>query len=115
MFTDSFQEEDGQQLREELEEVKAKGRRQSLGNIQFMCELYRLKMITKAIMHDTIVKLLKNHDEDSLECLCTLLSTIGKELARVQHCLSLSITPICLFFIFFIQFKSMIAKSMAFN
>ncbi|CDQ78753.1 unnamed protein product [Oncorhynchus mykiss] len=53
-------EEDGQQLREELEEVKAKGRRQSLGNIQFMCELYRLKMITKAIMHDTIVKLLKN-------------------------------------------------------
>ncbi|XP_064804952.1 uncharacterized protein LOC135522529 isoform X6 [Oncorhynchus masou masou] len=75
-------EEDGQQLREELEEVKAKGRRQSLGNIQFMCELYRLKMITEAIMHDTIVKLLKNHDEDSLECLCTLLSTIGKELAR---------------------------------
>ncbi|XP_029557680.1 uncharacterized protein LOC115155016 isoform X3 [Salmo trutta] len=73
-------EEDGQQLREELEEVKAKGRRQSLGNIQFMCELYRLKMITEAIMHDTIVKLLKNHEEDSLECLCTLLSTIGKEL-----------------------------------
>ncbi|XP_055737023.1 uncharacterized protein LOC129822718 isoform X3 [Salvelinus fontinalis] len=73
-------EEDGQQLREELEEVKAKGRRQSLGNIQFMCELYRLKMITEGIMHDTIVKLLKNHDEDSLECLCTLLCTIGKEL-----------------------------------
>ncbi|XP_041718108.1 uncharacterized protein LOC121550062 isoform X2 [Coregonus clupeaformis] len=73
-------EEDRQKLREELEEVKAKGRRQSLGNIQFMCELYRLKMITEAIMHDAIVKLLKNHDEDSMECLCTLLSTIGKEL-----------------------------------
>lgn len=31
-------------------------------------------------MHDCIVKLLKNHDEESLECLCRLLSTIGKDL-----------------------------------
>ncbi|CAB1340607.1 unnamed protein product [Coregonus sp. 'balchen'] len=85
-------EEDRQKLREELEEVKAKGRRQSLGNIQFMCELYRLKMITEAIMHDAIVKLLKNHDKDSMECLCTLLSTIGKELdfeeARIEKILT---------------------------
>lgn len=105
MFTDSFQEEDGQQLREELEEVKAKVRRQSLGNIQFMCELYRLKMITEAIMHDTIVKLLKNHEDDSLECLCTLLSTIGKELdfekARVQHCLCPS-SHLSVFYLFYL-------------
>ena len=31
-------------------------------------------------MHDCVVKLLKNHDEESLECLCRLLSTIGKDL-----------------------------------
>uniref|UniRef100_A0A673NLZ8 W2 domain-containing protein n=1 Tax=Sinocyclocheilus rhinocerous TaxID=307959 RepID=A0A673NLZ8_9TELE len=31
-------------------------------------------------MHDCIVKLLKNHDLESLECLCRLLSTIGKDL-----------------------------------
>jgi translation initiation factor 4G len=37
-------------------------------------------MLTEAIMHDCIVKLLKNHDEESLECLCRLLSTIGKDL-----------------------------------
>lgn len=40
-------------------------------------------------MHDCIVKLLKNHDEESLECLCRLLSTIGKDLdfekAKVHH------------------------------
>lgn len=37
-------------------------------------------MLTEVIMHDCIVKLLKNHDEESLECLCRLLSTIGKDL-----------------------------------
>lgn len=46
-------------------------------------------MLTEPIMHDCIVKLLKNHDEESLECLCRLLSTIGKDLdfekAKVQH------------------------------
>lgn len=46
-------------------------------------------MLTEVIMHDCIVKLLKNHDEESLECLCKLLSTIGKDLdfekAKVQH------------------------------
>ena len=46
-------------------------------------------MLTEAIMHDCVVKLLKNHDEESLECLCRLLSTIGKDLdfekAKVSH------------------------------
>lgn len=37
-------------------------------------------MLTEVIMHDCIVKLLKNHDAESLECLCRLLSTIGKDL-----------------------------------
>lgn len=37
-------------------------------------------MLTEAIMHDCVVKLLKHHDEESLECLCRLLTTIGKDL-----------------------------------
>lgn len=37
-------------------------------------------MLTEAIMHDCVVKLLKNHDQESLECLCRLLTTIGKDL-----------------------------------
>uniref|UniRef100_A0A3Q1JHF6 Eukaryotic translation initiation factor 4 gamma 1 n=1 Tax=Anabas testudineus TaxID=64144 RepID=A0A3Q1JHF6_ANATE len=73
-------EEEKQRLTEELEEAKDKARRRSLGNIKFIGELFKLKMLTEVIMHDCIVKLLKNHDEESLECLCRLLSTIGKDL-----------------------------------
>uniref|UniRef100_A0A3P8XJF7 Eukaryotic translation initiation factor 4 gamma, 1a n=1 Tax=Esox lucius TaxID=8010 RepID=A0A3P8XJF7_ESOLU len=67
-------------LKADLEEARDKARRRSLGNIKFIGELFKLKMLTEAIMHDCIVKLLKNHDEESLECLCRLLSTIGKDL-----------------------------------
>uniref|UniRef100_A0AAZ3S7K3 Eukaryotic translation initiation factor 4 gamma, 1a n=1 Tax=Oncorhynchus tshawytscha TaxID=74940 RepID=A0AAZ3S7K3_ONCTS len=67
-------------LKATLEEAKDQARRRSLGNIKFIGELFKLKMLTEAIMHDCIVKLLKNHDEESLECLCRLLSTIGKDL-----------------------------------
>ncbi|MBN3276690.1 IF4G1 factor, partial [Polyodon spathula] len=73
-------DDEKQRLREELEEAKDKARRRSLGNIKFIGELFKLKMLTEPIMHDCIVKLLKNHDEESLECLCRLLSTIGKDL-----------------------------------
>uniref|UniRef100_A0A671NFN7 Eukaryotic translation initiation factor 4 gamma 3-like n=1 Tax=Sinocyclocheilus anshuiensis TaxID=1608454 RepID=A0A671NFN7_9TELE len=65
---------------EELEEAKDKARRRSIGNIKFIGELFKLRMLTEAIMHDCVVKLLKNHDEESLECLCRLLTTIGKDL-----------------------------------
>ncbi|XP_015230825.1 PREDICTED: eukaryotic translation initiation factor 4 gamma 3 isoform X3 [Cyprinodon variegatus] len=67
-------------LQEELEEAKDKARRRSIGNIKFIGELFKLKMLTEAIMHDCVVKLLKNHDQESLECLCRLLTTIGKDL-----------------------------------
>lgn len=74
------QDEERERMRVELEEARDKARRRSLGNIKFIGELFKLKMLTEAIMHDCVVKLLKNHDEESLECLCRLLSTIGKDL-----------------------------------
>uniref|UniRef100_A0A8C6TSC3 Eukaryotic translation initiation factor 4 gamma 1 n=1 Tax=Neogobius melanostomus TaxID=47308 RepID=A0A8C6TSC3_9GOBI len=73
-------DEEKQRLTDELTDAKDKARRRSLGNIKFIGELFKLKMLTEVIMHDCIVKLLKNHDEESLECLCRLLSTIGKDL-----------------------------------
>uniref|UniRef100_A0A087XTV0 Eukaryotic translation initiation factor 4 gamma, 1a n=1 Tax=Poecilia formosa TaxID=48698 RepID=A0A087XTV0_POEFO len=76
----SKNDEERERLRVELEEARDKARRRSLGNIKFIGELFKLKMLTEAIMHDCVVKLLKNHDEESLECLCRLLSTIGKDL-----------------------------------
>lgn len=72
--------EEKTRLNDELVEAKDAARRRSMGNIKFIGELFKLKMLTEAIMHDCVVKLLKNHDEESLECLCRLLSTIGKDL-----------------------------------
>uniref|UniRef100_A0A8C7E730 Eukaryotic translation initiation factor 4 gamma 1 n=1 Tax=Naja naja TaxID=35670 RepID=A0A8C7E730_NAJNA len=72
--------EEKTRLKEELDDARDKARRRSLGNIKFIGELFKLKMLTEAIMHDCVVKLLKNHDEESLECLCRLLTTIGKDL-----------------------------------
>uniref|UniRef100_A0A8C3NJZ5 Uncharacterized protein n=1 Tax=Geospiza parvula TaxID=87175 RepID=A0A8C3NJZ5_GEOPR len=72
--------EEKTRLHDELEEAKDKARRRSIGNIKFIGELFKLKMLTEAIMHDCVVKLLKNHAEESLECLCRLLTTIGKDL-----------------------------------
>ncbi|KXJ04495.1 Eukaryotic translation initiation factor 4 gamma 1, partial [Exaiptasia diaphana] len=37
-------------------------------------------MLTESIMHDCIIKLIKSNDEESFECLCKLLTTIGKDL-----------------------------------
>uniref|UniRef100_A0A8C0BLT8 Eukaryotic translation initiation factor 4 gamma 1 n=1 Tax=Buteo japonicus TaxID=224669 RepID=A0A8C0BLT8_9AVES len=77
---DASAPEEKARMKDELEEARDKARRRSLGNIKFIGELFKLKMLTEAIMHDCVVKLLKNHDEESLECLCRLLTTIGKDL-----------------------------------
>ncbi|CAK6962232.1 eukaryotic translation initiation factor 4 gamma 3-like [Scomber scombrus] len=69
-----------EQLPAELEEAMDEAQRRSIGNIKFIGELFNLKMLTEAILHDCVVKLLNNKDEESLECLCTLLTTIGKGL-----------------------------------
>lgn len=56
---------------------------------RFIGELFKLKMLTEPIMHECVFKLLNNKDEESLECLCKLLRTIGKELdsdkAKVRY------------------------------
>ncbi|XP_078338114.1 eukaryotic translation initiation factor 4 gamma 1-like isoform X6 [Crassostrea virginica] len=69
-----------EELEAELVLSETKARRRSLGNIRFIGELFNLKMLTENIMHDCLFKLLRAKDEESLECLCRLLSTIGKEL-----------------------------------
>ena len=52
-----------------------------LGNIRFIGELYKQKMLTEKIMHECLIKLLgdiENPEEDVVECLCVLMSTIGQ-------------------------------------
>ena len=58
-----------------------KAKRQGLGLIQFIGELYKLQMLTERIMHECIKKLLGNVDnpeEEEIESLCRLLATVGK-------------------------------------
>lgn len=64
----------------ELEEEFSAAKRRSVGNIRFIGELFKLKMLTENIMHECLFKLLRSKDEESLECLCRLLKTVGKEL-----------------------------------
>ena len=54
--------------------------RRSIGNIKFIGELFKVKMLNDFIVHDCLDKLLKNNDEVALECLCILLTVISKDL-----------------------------------
>ncbi|ELU17393.1 hypothetical protein CAPTEDRAFT_19755 [Capitella teleta] len=73
-------EEEKKQLRLELEYARTMARRRSNGNIRFIGELYKLDVLLEKIMHECVHKLLKAKDEESMECLCGLLTTIGKKI-----------------------------------
>ncbi|XP_076249202.1 eukaryotic translation initiation factor 4 gamma [Calliopsis andreniformis] len=64
----------------QLEDEERRIRIKSVGNIRFIGELFKQGMLTTKIMHRCIRQLLDQNDEDSLECLCKLLTTIGKDL-----------------------------------
>ena len=57
-----------------------KARRQGLGLIKFIGELFKLQMFTERIMHECVKKLLgnvENPEEEEIESLCMLLVTVG--------------------------------------
>ncbi|CAL9205831.1 unnamed protein product [Musa hybrid cultivar] len=75
------EEGDVKQSEEEREEKRLQARRRMLGNIRLIGELYKKKMLTERIMHECIKKLLgncQNPDEEDVEALCKLMSTIGE-------------------------------------
>ena len=49
-------------------------------------------MLTEGIMHDCIRRLLRSQDEESLECLCRLLATIGCDLDKDRSRVSAQIS-----------------------
>jgi len=57
-----------------------KARKRMLGNIKFIGELFKLKMLTEKIMHACIQALLSNPMPEDIEALCKLMETIGKDL-----------------------------------
>lgn len=74
------QDEELECRRVELEAARGKARRRSLGSTKFIGELFKLKMLTVPIMDHCVMKLLKDQDEESLDCLCWLFLKIGKNL-----------------------------------
>lgn len=61
--------------------IAQKAKRQGLGLIKFIGELFKLQMLTERIMHECVKKLLGNVDnpeEEEIESLCKLLSTVGQ-------------------------------------
>lgn len=63
-----------------LDEEERKIRVKYVGLARFIGELFKLNMLTAGIMHGCIKTLLEKIEEESLECLCKLLTTVGKEL-----------------------------------
>lgn len=71
----------------EIEEKRSKIKRRMLGNIRFVGELYKKKLLNTETMHDCINQLLGSpgawkttHDEQDLDMLCRLLTTLGETL-----------------------------------
>ena len=79
------QAEKKKQLEEELIILETKNRKRSLGNIRFIGELFKLKMLSETIMHECVVRLLRSSsDEESLECFAGLITTTGKDLDKPE-------------------------------
>ncbi|KAI9483269.1 MAG: hypothetical protein EXX96DRAFT_136222 [Benjaminiella poitrasii] len=65
----------------------AKAKRQGLGLIQFIGELFKLEMLSERIMYGCLIKLCNdpsNAGDEEAESLCKLLTTIGKALDSKQ-------------------------------
>ncbi|XP_067108379.1 uncharacterized protein [Osmerus mordax] len=65
---------------EKLEEVFSELQYKAVGNIKFICEFFKLNMMTEAQMHEFLTKLVRRRDAISIACFSTMLSTIGKDL-----------------------------------
>jgi len=66
--------------RETLELEHQKLRKKYLGNICFIGELFNLDILTEKTMHSLIEKLLVRYGKDPLECVCKLLTIIGRKM-----------------------------------
>lgn len=81
--------------RAELEEEDRKYRKRSVGTVRFIGELFKIEILTPKIMHTCIQLLLKqNEHEESLECICKLLTTVGQPMESRKEDIEKYITQI---------------------
>ncbi|XP_050088328.1 eukaryotic translation initiation factor 4 gamma 3-like [Anopheles aquasalis] len=74
-------------MRLELEEQKYRIRRRALGTIRFIGELYKHEQLRANVMVSCMNILFGDDmlDEESLECLCKLLTTIGARIEKEEE------------------------------
>jgi translation initiation factor 4G len=66
--------------KEKKDDIHSQAKTRLLGDIRFIGELYKQKVLTEQIMHQCLSKLLghtEHPDEDEVECLCKLMTTVG--------------------------------------
>ena len=73
-------EKGSKETKEKMDEALAKSKKRMLGNVKFMGELFKLKLLRENLMHDCISEMLRCGDEKCLESMRKLLFTIGKDL-----------------------------------
>jgi translation initiation factor 4G len=68
----------------QIDEQVLKARRTMFGNIRFIGELFKVRMLTDKVMHTCVQKLLGDlsvtPDEESVEAVCKLMATMGAQL-----------------------------------
>ncbi|KRZ05788.1 Eukaryotic translation initiation factor 4 gamma 3 [Trichinella zimbabwensis] len=69
------------EMASELEELEAQNKRRRLGVIRLIGELYKVTLLKVSILQNDVVKGLTSEiNEENLECLCSLLTTVGAKL-----------------------------------
>lgn len=78
-----------EELKAQLEEDELRVRRRAVGTVRFIGELFKHGQLTANIMHSCITLLIekevKDYDEETLECLCKLLTTIGSKMEKENN------------------------------
>jgi len=104
-------EEDRLRIKNDFEQMEAKMRKRSLGNIRFVGEMYLQGLILMRIMHEIIKKLLtKEIDEESMECLCRFLTTCGGKLEKDGNALPEKMREMASLDKYFTKIKSIITE-----
>ncbi|XP_025414206.1 eukaryotic translation initiation factor 4 gamma 3-like [Sipha flava] len=68
------------QLQSAYDQDELVHRKKSVGNCRFMCELFKVKILSNGTLEACIDHLLKSPNEESLECACNILKHAGSTL-----------------------------------
>jgi len=82
---EGYDKKQDMELSEELQDLNARIKVQSMGNVTFVGELYLEKLLSVNIMIGCMRQLINSEHETELESLSKLIPTIGKELENEQR------------------------------